>query len=85
MQRGGSLKRSSIVSRDLLIVGITDLSLSCQEIPDCRNCPVFAPCTRSFLDDICRSLNNTINAGEITFNPADFAGHEDLLSSVFPA
>jgi hypothetical protein len=55
-----------------------------QVIGDRSTVPVFIECERSFLDDINRSLNNTIFAGEMTFNPADFIEHGNLLYRIIP-
>jgi hypothetical protein len=57
----------------------------CPNVTDCEECPEFIPCTRAFLDDINQSLNNTIFAGETTFNPVDFIEHGDFLAGVIPA
>jgi hypothetical protein len=60
-------------------------STGCPNVPGCEQCPEFISCTQAFRDDINRKLNNTIFAGEITFNPVDFIEHGDLLSGVIPA
>jgi hypothetical protein len=58
---------------------------SCPNVPDCEQCPEFEPCTWAFMDDIDRGMSNMIFAGEISFHPADFIGHGDLLRGIIPA
>ncbi|MHB8162796.1 MAG: hypothetical protein ACYDDV_00430 [Methanoregula sp.] len=57
----------------------------CPNVPDCGQCPEFIPCTRALMDDMNRRSNNTIFAGETTFNPADFIEHGILLVGIVPA